>query len=309
MGNKDAQWLDFLAPRYWIIWLGLGLLRLMAFLPFRLGLWFGKQLGNLLYYVIPKRRRVAEVNIRQCFPELNAIEQQQMVKEVFHNNGRGLVEMTWAYWGSEEFFRSITTLKGIEVLQAAREAGNGVILMGGHYSMIDLCGLLFSFYDTPVSTLYRRHNNPLMDWFFCKHRSRFSEPLDRDKTRQMLRHMRKNNCIWYAPDQDLGAKGSVFVPYFGQTACTITATSKMAKLNASPLVLLCCQRNKDNSGYTLEVKPVLNFPSGDETKDAAIINQAIESSVRKAPTQYMWVHKRFKTQPDGNQKLYQANNC
>ncbi|WP_432471634.1 lysophospholipid acyltransferase family protein [Amphritea sp. HPY] len=309
MGNKETSWSDFLAPKYWFIWLFIGILRVLALLPFKTGLWVGKQLGNLLYFAVPKRRRVTEVNIALCFPELSAEQQQTMVREVFHNNGIGLVETGWAYWGNKDFFRGITHFKGFGILDDALANNNGVILMGGHYSPLDLCGLLFSFYDVPCSTLYRKHNNPLLEWFFCKGRSRFSKPLERSKTRQMLRDMRKNHCIWYAPDQDLGSKGSVFVPFFGQTAATITATTKMSALNNSPLVVLGCSRNLDNSGYTLEIRQVEGFPSGDETTDAALINKAIEGCVRTAPSQYMWVHKRFKTQPDGNQKLYQIHNC
>lgn len=309
MGSKDPHWHDFLAPRYWLLWLGLGLFRLLALLPLRPGLWLGKQLGNILYRLLPKRRRVTEVNIRLCFPELSDAEQQQMVREVFQNNGRGLIETSWAYWGNAEFFRSITEIKGTELLSEARNKGNGVILMGGHYSNVDLCGLLFSFYQQPLSAMYRKHNNPLMEWIIQLGRARFSEPLDRDKPRTLLRHLRKNNCVWYAPDQDLGAKNSVFVPFFDQTACTITATTKMVRLNNSPLLFLGCRRKADNSGYIVEVRPVEGFPGKDETEDATLVNKAIENFVRQAPSQYMWVHKRFKTQPDGNQKLYKAHNC
>ncbi|WP_271272766.1 LpxL/LpxP family acyltransferase [Aliamphritea hakodatensis] len=304
MDNKELTWRNFLAPKYWPVWLMIGLLRITALLPFSAGITLGRCMGNLLYRVLPKRRHITEVNIRLCFKELDKRQQQQMVREVFQNNGIGLIEMAWAYWGSKAFFRSITALKGADILDEALSQNNGVILMGGHYSHIDLCGLLFSFYGRPVSTLYRKHNNPLLEMFFFNGRQRFSEPLERSKTRLMLRHMRKNNCIWYAPDQDITSKDKVFVPFFGQTAATITATTKIARLNGSPLLLLSCLRNPDDKGYTLEVSRVENFPSGDETEDARLINEALESSIRKAPSQYMWVHKRFKTQPDGKSKLY-----
>ncbi len=304
MDNKESTWRNFLAPKYWSVWLMIGLLRLLAMLPFATGIRLGRSIGNLLHRILSNRRHITEVNIRLCFKELDTNTQKKMVREVFQNNGIGLIEMAWAYWGSEDFFRSITTLKGADVLEKALAQENGVILMGGHYSHIDLCGLLFSFYGRPVSTLYRKHNNPLLEMFFFRGRQRFSEPLERSKTRLMLRHMRKNSCIWYAPDQDITSKDKVFVPFFGQTAATITATTKIARLNGSPLLLLSCMRNADDRGYTLEVSNVKGFPSGDETEDAQLMNSALESSIRKAPSQYMWVHKRFKTQPDGKSKLY-----
>ena len=125
----------------------------------------------------------------------------------------------------------------------------------------------------------------------------------------MVRDLRKNRCIWYAPDQDFGRKGSVFVPFFGHPASTIVATSKMVKLNNSPILMLAHYRKPDNSGYIMEMTAMPEFPSGDETRDAEMVNLALEKAIRKAPEQYMWVHKRFKTQPDGKQKLYKAAGC
>ncbi len=304
MATKEAKWSDFLAPRYWGIWLAIGLLRLVCLLPFRTGLRFGRQLGRILHKLMKSRRKIAEVNIAICFPDLSHEERAALVLEIFENNAIGLIETGWAYWGNEQFFRSITELQNFDLLDEALAEGKGVILMGAHYSPLDLAGLLFSFHGVPCSTLYRKHDNPMLEWFFTSGRSRFSTPLERKKTRQMLRNMRKNHCIWYAPDQDLGYKGSVFVPFFGHTAATTTATTKMHEINGSPLRVLSFRRKPDNSGYILQIEKLPEFPSGDTTKDACLINEAIEKGILKAPSQYMWVHKRFKTQPDGQRKLY-----
>jgi KDO2-lipid IV(A) lauroyltransferase len=131
--------------------------------------------------------------------------------------------------------------------------------------------------------------------------------IERKNFRKVLRSMKNNRCVWYAPDQDFGNKGAVFVPFFAQPAATITATSKLVALNQSPIVMLSHHRNADNSGYTVTISPIENFPSGDEVKDAAIVNQVIEREIRKAPEQYMWIHRRFKTQPDGRKKLYRRS--
>ena len=285
------------------------LLRLLALLPFRAGLVLGNGLGSVLYRVAIKRRRVTEVNIRLCFPELSAEQQTLLVKNVFKANAIGLVETAWAYWGDPRWIEQRTTFKGFELLEQALQQQRGVILLGGHFSTLDLGGLLLSFYGKPFACVYRPHNNPLMDYWICNKRSRFTKVVDRKKFREMLRDLRSNQCIWYAPDQDFGSKGAVFVPFFGQPAATIVATSKMARLNDSPLLMLAHYRNKDNSGYCMEISAVPEFPSGDESRDAALVNQALERAIRKAPEQYMWVHKRFKTQPDGNQKLYKAAGC
>lgn len=304
MGIKEAKWSDFLAPKYWLIWIAIGLLRLICKLPFSLGIKTGRNLGRLLHKLMKNRRKVAEVNIGICFPELSSKEQAALVLEVFENNAIGLIETGWAYWGNKQFFLSITEFQDFELLDEALAEGKGVILMGAHYSPLDLAGLLFSFYGAPCSTLYRAHDNPMLDWFFTSGRSRFSYPLERKKTRQMLRNMRKNHCIWYAPDQDLGRKNSVYVPFFGQTAATTIATTKIHEINGSPLRVLSFRRKPDDSGYTLQIEKLDGFPSGNATEDARLINEAIEKGIRRAPGQYMWVHKRFKTQSDGRRKLY-----
>lgn len=310
MTNKQPpHWNQFLGLRHWPTWLLILLLRVLALLPFKAGLALGRGLGSLLYRLAVKRRRITEVNIRLCFPELNSDEQQQLVKEVFKANAIGFVETAWSYWGNSQSFEARTTFKGFELLEQALEQERGVILLGGHFSTLDLGGLLFSFYGKPFDCVYRPHNNALMDYWICKKRSRFTKVVDRKKIRELLRDLRKNRCVWYAPDQDFGSKGAVFVPFFGQAAATIVATSKMVRLNDSPILMLAHYRNADNSGYTMELSAMPGFPSGDETEDAALVNQALETAIRKAPEQYMWVHKRFKTQPDGNQKLYKAAGC
>ncbi len=287
-------------------WLVVGLLRLLAFLPFKAGLAFGRGLGSLIYRLASRRRKIAEVNISLCFPELSPCEQNQLVKNVFKANAVGFIETAWAYWGDEQAFRNRTTIIGQDLLQQALEKGKGVILLGAHFSTLDLGGLLFSFAGVPFDCVYRPHNNPVMDHWICKKRSRFTKVVDRKKFRELMRDLRQNRGVWYAPDQDFGSKGAVFVPFFGQQAATIVATSKMVRLNDSPILMLAHYRNADNSGYTVELTEMPDFPTGDETRDAELVNLAIENAVRKAPEQYMWIHKRFKTQPDGRHKLYQV---
>lgn len=300
---------SFKAPRFWPTWAGFLILRLLALLPFKVGLAFGRLIGMALYLLLPKRRKVVMVNCNLCFPHYTDDEKQQFVKDVFKNNGIGIIETAWAYWGNKEKFVKRTKLLGFERLEEALEEQKGVVLLGAHYSHLDLGGLLFSLSGHPIVTMYRQHNNPLMDQLINAGRSRFCIPLERKKLRDVVRLLRKNQIIWYGPDQDFGAKNSVFVPFFGQTAATVTATTNMVSFNNSPILSLQQRRCEDDSGYILEIAPVPGFPSGDSTEDARLMNQAIEAGVAKAPAQYMWVHKRFKTQPDGEQKLYKQAGC
>lgn len=309
MKKKAAHWSDFLAPKYWAIWLLILLMRLLALLPFKAGLVVGNSLGSLFYRIAVTRRKITEVNIKLCFPELSEEEREEFVKNVLKANAIGFIETCWSYWGDAGSIRKMTTIKNPELLDEALAEGKGLVLLGAHYSALDLGGLLFSFNNKPLSTIYRRHKNPLMDYIMVKGRSIYGTSIDRSQFRETVRALRNNRVVWYAPDQDFGTKGSAFVPFFGQTAATTMATTKMVGFNDSPILMFSFRRNADNSGYTTEVSRVEGFPSGDKERDAAIVNETIEREVRKAPEQYMWVHRRFKTQPGSRNKLYKEAGC
>ncbi|MBA4503637.1 LpxL/LpxP family Kdo(2)-lipid IV(A) lauroyl/palmitoleoyl acyltransferase [Marinobacterium marinum] len=298
----------FLSPRFWHIWLGVGLLWLLNRLPWRWQITIGRRLGQLFFYLSPRRRHVTEVNVRLCFPELNTDEQARMVRNIFANNGISLFETAMAWWTPEPKLEGQYVLKGREHLDAALSQGKGVILLGAHFSTLDLGGLLFSQYY-PVDAMYRRHNNPLLEKIITGNRLRyFGQAIERSDIRSVIRALRKNHIIWYAPDQDFGPKQSVYAPFFGVPAATITATTRMVKLNDSPVLMLAQHRLPDDSGYELELFPVVEpFPTGDEEADAARINAELERAIRKDPTQYMWVHRRFKTHPKGKNYLYRTS--
>ena len=307
--KDEFSWKSFLAPKYWSTWLLIGVLRLLGALPFKAGLWVGSAIGSLLFVLVAKRRKVTKVNVELCFPELTESEQKILVRNIFRANGIGFVEAAWAYWGDPKIFKDRLSYVGFEKIGQALAQGRGLILLGGHFSSLDLGGRLYNMKGLSMDCIYRRHNNPLLEYMIRKQRKGFATPIERKSFRQVMRSLKNNHCVWYAPDQDFGDTGAVFVPFFGQTAATIVATTKLVRLNQSPILMYSHRRNKDDSGYTLEISEVPNFPSGDETQDALIMNQTIEREVRKAPEQYMWVHRRFKTQPDGRQKLYKAVGC
>ena len=294
-------------PSLWPICLWVNLLRLFARLPYNLQIGIGAFFGWVLYHLARDRRHVTEVNIRLCFPELSPEAQRKRVRAVFHHNGIGVMEAAMAWWAPISWFQEKVTLKGKEHLDKALAQGKGVIMLGAHFSTLDLGGLLFSFHY-PLNTLYRPNNNPYLDQVICNGRSRFTHNIDRSDFRSVIRKLKANAIIWYAPDQDFGMKQSVFVPFFGVPAATLTATTRLTKLNGSPVLMLSQHRLADGR-YELELFPIIEpFPTGDEIADATRINEEIERAIRKDPEQYMWVHRRFKSHPKGKNYLYtQAN--
>ncbi|MEH6442454.1 MAG: lysophospholipid acyltransferase family protein [Oceanospirillaceae bacterium] len=293
----------------WPAELTLKLLRTLAKLPFRWGLRIGALLGNTLRILAVKRRRVTAVNVALCFPELSSKEQQKFVKDIFVANGIGLVETAWAHYANQSMFDDLIEIRGQHLLDAALAQEKGVILLGAHFSTLDLGGLLFSYTQAPLNTLYRKHNNPTLDAAIIEGRSRYCQPIERKNMRLVIRQLKDNQCIWFAPDQDLNAKGCVFAKFFGHTASTVTATSNFVRFNSSPLLMLAHYRKPDNSGYILELSEVTACDSNDKLAFAQVVNDTIEKAIRKQPEQYMWMHKRFKTQPDGKHKLYQKAKC
>lgn len=302
MNTKDN--LQFLAPKYWPTWMGLALLRLINLLPFDLQLKIGVALGQLIRILASKRRHVAEVNIRLCFPHLSKADQTKLVANTFKNNGIGIIETAMAWWSDRESFRSKVSIEGKEYLDEALSEGKGVILLGAHYSTLDLGGLLFSLFY-PLNTMYRPHNNLLMDKVITKGRLRsIKSMIDRSDFRSVVRALKKNEIVWYAPDQDFGPRHSVYAPFFGIDAATTPATSKLAKLSKSPVILLSHHRKSDGN-YVLRLHPKIEpFPIDGDIAAASRVNKEIEIGIRYDLSQYMWMHRRFKTHHNGKNYLY-----
>ncbi|MBV1884055.1 MAG: LpxL/LpxP family Kdo(2)-lipid IV(A) lauroyl/palmitoleoyl acyltransferase [Pseudomonadales bacterium] len=301
--SPDPQ--HYYAPRYWLTWLGVGIIQLIATLPFPIQIGLGKILGTLIFIFSKNRKHITETNIRLCFPELGKQKQDQLIKDTIDANAIGLMETAAAWRLPAENFRSKITVHGLENLEAAKRQGKGVLLVGAHYTTLDMGGVLVSLFSD-VDVMYRPHTNPLFDQFMKKSRERFCHKvIDRTDIRSVIKSLKAGDVLWYAPDQDYGRNHSVFAPFFGVEAASIKATARFAKINQSPVIILKHHRNLQNDGYTLSFSaPLENYPSGNDIEDATIINQQLESAIRECPEQYMWVHRRFKTRPLGEQPLY-----
>ncbi len=271
----------------------------MAQLPIRVQWWLGKIVGLLAWRLAGSRRHITEVNIKLCFPELSASEQAQLVRESFIANGIGLMELGLAWFRDPAGLTSMTTVHGLEHFEQALAKGKGVLLLGGHYSTLDLGGsLVTEFINADV--MQRDHNNPLMNAVMTRARERrYGKVLGAKDLRGLFRSLKNNHAVWYAADQDYGRKDIVFAPFFDIPAGTITATSRIAERSGCAVVPFSHVRREGKPGYDIYFHPPLeNFPSGDDVEDATAINKTVEREIRRAPAQYLWMHRRFKTRPD-----------
>ncbi len=295
----------FLHPRFWPLWLGLGLLWLVALLPYRVLMLLGRGLGALMYRLARSRREIAARNLELCFPELSAAERERLLRENFASTGMTFFEMAISWWWPAARLRRLGKVEGLEHLLQAQADGQGVILMALHFTTLEMGGGLLAL-QHDMYGMYRAHKNPLFDFVQRNGREqRLLGVIERDDVRGMLKLLRASGVIWYAPDQDYGAQRSLFVPLFGVPAATVTATSKFARLGKARVIPFTQERLADGSGYRVVVHPPLaDFPSESEEADCLRINQWIETAIRQHPEQYLWAHRRFKTRPPGEPKLY-----
>jgi len=295
-----------ITPSALLTWAGFGLLRVLTWLPVPWLLALGRLSGDVLYRALPGRRLVVETNLRLCFPGLDGQARSALAKSHFRSLGMGLFETALGWWASSPRLAGRLQVNGAENLRAAQARGKGVILLSGHFTPIEMIGRLFGEYADAIVT-YREQSNPAVDALLLKYRSRWLEGvIHRRDVRGMIRALRKGRTVWYASDQDYGPRRSVFAPFFGIQAATITAIPRLAKMTGSPVVPYYMRRDEENGGrYVVDLLPALeNFPCGDDVADATRMNAMLEQAIEKCPEQYFWVHRRFKTRPPGEADLY-----
>ncbi len=297
---------SLLAPRHWPAWLGVAAIWLIAHLPQPVLPWLGRRLGALVTRIPSARRRIAAANITLCFPELDAAQQAALVDANLRDIGQMMVEFALGWLGSDRRMAALPTrIEGLEHLQAARAQGKGVLLVGGHFSHLELCARLVS-HRIRIAGMYRRMDSTVFEWVVLRARLRYAAAMfDKDDIRGTVKYLRGGGTLWYAPDQDMRSKDTVFVPFFGVPAATITATHHLARMSGAAVIPFFHRRLPGGQGYALRLAaPLENFPGPDVLDDTARVNTCIEEMVREAPEQYLWVHKRFKTRPPGQPAIY-----
>lgn len=288
------------------MWLGLGFLRLISVLPLRLHQYTGNVLGLLIYYLLPAQRRITQTNIRLCFPHLSRKEQHRLARASQQAVAIALFDSALSWWGSDTRLRKFYRAEGMEHLHAAQKAGKGVLLLGGHYTTLEIGGRLLALENIEAHPTYRPAHNKLFEAVMSFSRKKlFPGLLPSKDMRRIIRVLKQNGICWYAPDQDFGHEGTVFAPFMGVPAASLTITARLARISGSPVVPLSSYRLPGGQGYVLKIKPALkDFPSADDLADATRINRIIADNVNDAPEQYLWLHRRFKTRPPGEPQLY-----
>jgi KDO2-lipid IV(A) lauroyltransferase len=221
-----------------------------------------------------------------------------LLRDNFRDFGIGLFEFARAWWGSAAPMRRTVRIEGREHLDALRAQGRGVLMVSGHFMTLEMSGRLLCDH-VPLAGMYRRHRSEVFEWAVKRGRLRYAAAMfSNEEIRPAMRHLKQGGLLWYAPDQDMRGKDTVFAPFFGVPAATITATHQFARLSGCAVVPFFHRR--EGAHYVLRIAPPLaDFPSSDPVADSARVNAAIEAMVREAPSQYLWLHRRFKRRPPG----------
>ncbi|TCZ83149.1 LpxL/LpxP family Kdo(2)-lipid IV(A) lauroyl/palmitoleoyl acyltransferase [Lysobacter sp. N42] len=280
------------------MWCAVGLLVAMGRLPWGLQRALGRLVGRLAFMLAGSRRHAARVNLRLCFPGLDEAARERLLRDSFRDFGIGLFEFARAWWGDAAPMRRDVVIENLDILRALEAQGRGVLMVSGHFMTLEMCGRLLCDH-VPLAGMYRRYRDPVMEWAVKRGRLRYAAAMfTNEDIRPAMRHLKQGGFLWYAPDQDMRGKDTVFAPFFGVPAATITATHQFARLTGCAVVPFFHRR--EGGRYVLRIgEPLADFPSKDAAADSARVNASIEAMVREAPTQYLWIHRRFKRRPDG----------
>jgi KDO2-lipid IV(A) lauroyltransferase len=295
----------FLHPRYWYAWPILTFVRITSWLPNRI-LWIlGNTLGSFFSWFQSPARRVAERNIELCFPEMEPQERRDLVKKHLRLSGYAVVSLAVAWWAPKWRVRSFIKFRDQHHLNDALANGKNVILLAPHFIGLDMGGIRLSLERKAVS-MYRQSRNLFLEYIFQR-RSRFDGVVVErmSNLKALLRYILQGLPFYYLPDQDMGERASVFAPFFGVPAATVTALSRIARSTNAAVIPCITSILPKGRGYEMRLYPPLkNFPSDDPLDDSRRMNEEVERRVREMPEQYMWTYRRFKTRPNNEPSLY-----
>lgn len=281
----------------------LGLLWLLHWLPLPLIRRIGALFGVLMFHGAKHRRHIAETNLRLCFPQLDAAARTALLRRNFRVFAQAMLDRSLLWWAGEERLRRLIGLRGAEHLDDG--SGCPVILLTPHFVGMDACGLRISM-DRQTAVIYSNQTNPVINAVMRKGRARFHDTVlmsRQDGLRKAIKALRDGLPFFYAADLDFGASDALFVPFFGVPAATVVGLPRLVSLTKARVVPLVSHLTPD--GYVAELLPAwTDFPSGDVEADLRRLNAFVEQEVQKMPEQYFWPHRRFKTRPPGEKRLY-----
>ena len=284
--------------------LGILFMRAIAPLPLAWIRAFGHAMGVVLYLLVASRRKVVDVNLRLCFPQWSDAERRRVAREVFVHVAQSFFDRAWLWHGKPEVVRRRLLLTGAVRELAGQDA---TVLFCPHFVGLD-AGVTAVTQQLPrrFVGIYTRQSNPIVDAWALKGRYRFGDarPMSRSEgVRDLVAAMREGGVLYLLPDMNFGREESIFVPFYGVPAATVPSLSRFARLGKAKVVPLITKLTP--GGYEVQVLEAwAGYPTKDVEADTALMNERLQGYIDAMPSQYYWVHKRFKTRPEGEPSVY-----
>jgi len=298
--------MSFLAPKHWLTWLGVFILWLLIFTPVK----FRNFLATVIMFFScktnKKRYRIAKKNLLMCFPEKSETELNQIVRRFFYYKARIFLDYAFLWFSNKKRLQQIYEIKHDGEMRGLKTLEKNIILLTCHMLALDHGAQALSF-ESNIVGLVKAIKNPVTDWLIARGRTRFNTHLY-ERTYGMMgiiSSIKSGSQFFYLPDEDLGESHSEFLPFFGVQKATITALGRLTKI-CDAKVLPCTTIFNDQTGkYEIHFMPAMSqYPTGDKVADALAMNQMLEKLILKAPEQYIWTFKYFKTRPDNESSIY-----
>lgn len=296
----------FLLPQYWPIWLGVALLWCLSRLPqpFRHGL--ARMLAPLLYKRSAKRREIVHTNLWWALRERDEAERERLARAYFYHMAQAITDLGIFWWSSAGELHKRAYIEGREHLDKAMQSGQSIVLLTAHSIYLDFSGLVMtSLY--PVVTYHNKARNPLVEWLMARARMRFGCLLYPRESgiRPAIKAVKKGYILYYVIDEDMGPEESVFAPFFGINKASLSAPARLTRMCKARALAVLPRYDPGSGRYVITISaPLEGFPGEDEQVNAAQVNKVLEGLIRKAPEQYMWSLRLFRTRPDGSPAPY-----
>ncbi len=288
------------------VWLFLGLFAIIAPLPNQLRLLVGAAIGRLFYLGNAKRRRIACINLEMCFPQWPLEKRRQVIRDHFQIYGQAVVDLGMLALSSEERLNTLMNIEGIEHYHQVKNAGNAVILLTPHLAGVDITGTLLARH-MPLCTMMREDKNPILTMRLKAHRQRFGL---RVYTRSqglmpLIRNLKRKISCYYIADEDFGMSNSLFVTFFGVPVATLNTLGRMARMTNAKVLPVRSHLDLKTGRYHITIeKPLSDYPTDSEYVNARRMNAIFESMILRAPEQYLWTLRWFKSRPNNGTPPY-----
>jgi KDO2-lipid IV(A) lauroyltransferase len=287
------------------MWIGLGLLRLICLLPYRVQLGIGRILGRIGHRFANERRAIARRNIELCFPHFSPNERDATALAHFEALGMSVIELGLGRWAPTAKLQAMTRIEGAEHVRNAAARGVGVILLSAHFTTLEISGRVLSLHIPPFDAVYRKNRSEFMTEVLRTNREKSARgTIEKNDIKSMVRSLREGTPVWYAPDQSYNRKQSALLPFFGIPSMTNTATGTLARLGKA-VVVPFFPRRLPEGGYLLTILPPIEDIRGDDpVEDTKKYLEVLERQIRLCPEQYYWVHRKFKNRPEPLPDVY-----